>query len=297
LLSKQDYITNLQIYHKKLESAVLQNYGVNTDYLKVLCWGYQTTAFYLKSNDNKEYLLRLANWSNAKEKAVIKDIDLSNRLRGVVPTPTYIKTLSDKYTCRFEDKLLRLSHYISGLAPLDMTFDILDQMVAVLKRIHTVGSGDGIPFVIASAAKQSEIATSRLGGTRDDGAASPPQDILLHGDLTPHNVLVSFGKIVAVMDFELSFVGPREWDLARTAFFSWNYMQNTTFEEVAQCVLEKYADNAIDSTLFYKYVVENAHRHLAAVESHKNDYEKPKDWSRDHAFISNQLKRLILFKM
>ena len=155
-----------------------------------------------------------------------------------------------------------------------MNFDILEQMVKILKKMH--------PIDIAGVAWRF-------------GIASPPttdhrNDVLLHGDLTPHNVLVSFGKIVAVMDFELAFVGPLEWDLARTAFFSWNYMKNISFEQVAQFVLEKYANDSINSDLFYKYVVENAQKHLDSVEKHRNDYDHQEDWDKDNNFATKQLK-------
>ncbi|MFA5776306.1 MAG: phosphotransferase [Patescibacteria group bacterium] len=258
--SKQKYIDGLKVYHKKLESLIQQSYNVDTEYLEVLSWGYHTTAIYIKSNKAKEYLLKLADWSKKKEKAILKDVDLSNRLRDTIPTPIYIKTLSDNYICRFEDKIVRLSHYISGLAPLDMNFDILGQMVAVLKKIHSF--------------------------------PAMPGNVLLHGDLTPHNILVSFGKIVAVMDFEMSFIGPREWDIARTAFFSWNYMKDTSFERVAQFILKKYEDGSIDADLIYKYTVKNAQKHLESIEKHQNNYERQTDWERDYLFAKSQLKRI-----
>jgi len=250
--AKQKYIEGLATYHKRLEAAIQTNYGIDTEYLEVISWGYHTTAIYAKSTDNKEFLLKLADWSENKEVDVLRDIDVSNRLRSAMPTPMYIKNLSGNYTFRFEDKILRLSHYISGLSPLKMDFDILGQMVDLLKTIHSFK--------------------------------------ILHGDLTPHNVLISFGEIVAVMDFEMSSTGPREWDLARTAFFSWNYMSQTAFDKVAQFVLEKYADTSIESDLFYKYVVENAQKHLASVKKHREDYDQQEDWERDCSFAKKQLE-------
>ena len=285
---KQNYVNNLKIYHKKLEKGLLQNYKIDTKYLEVLSWGYHTTAIYIKSSDNKEYLLKLADRSEEKEQAIIKDINLSNQLRIVVPTPVYIKTLSNNYTCRFEDKILRLSHYVSGLAPLAITFDILEQMVDVLRKIHDYA---WVPQQLEERAVKS--------GTRSENAAVPARQVLLHGDLTPHNVLVSYGKLVAVMDFEMSFGGPREWDLARTAFFSWNYMKNTSFEQIAHFVLKKYAHDAINPDLFYAYAVENAQKHLNSVEKYQINYDRQEDWEKDRDFAKNQLatlQGLVLFK-
>lgn len=280
LARSTQYIQGLRTYHKKLEGVLRQNYNVDTKYLEVLSWGYHTTAFYIKSSDNKEYLLKLADWNEEKEANIKKDLDLSDFLRPAIPTPIYIKNISNEYTCQFEDKILRLSHYISGLAPLKMNFDVLGQMVDVLRKIHAFAT--------------SHESGRAVHGTRPARAMS--QSVLLHGDLTPHNVLVSYDKIVAVMDFEMSFTGSKEYDLARTAVFSWNYMKNIQFENVAQAVLEKYAAENIDADLFYRLVVENAQEHLNSVKKHRADYDQHKDWEKDHDFALRQLQRLVLLK-
>ena len=258
-----EYIEGLRLYHKKLEGLLTKQYNVKPEYLETLSWGYHTTAFYIKADNGKEYLLKMTDWSRDKEAGITKDVELSTRLGNVIPTPTYIKTNQGGYICKFENKLLRLSNYISGVAPLDMNFNVLEQMALILRKIHE---------------------TDR------------PQDknVLLHGDLTPHNVLVSFDKVVAVMDFELSIMGPREWDLARTAVFSWNYMQKTNFEEVAHFVLEKYGHKGISADLLYKYAVENAKGFLMAVEQYKSNYDRVGDWQRDRAFALAQLTKLLL---
>ncbi len=257
--AKLDYIAGLKAYHKNLTDAVEKNYGVKAQYLEVISWGYHTTALYIKTTDNSEYLLKLTTWSEEKEKLILKDIKLSQDLKSVLPTPVYIPNHSGSYINRYQDKILRLSHYISGLAPLAMDYGILGQMVDVLKKIHGFN--------------------------------------ILHGDLTPHNVLVSYGKLVAVVDFELSFDGPKEYDLARTSVFCWNYFKDESFENIAKFVLEKYADDKVDSDLFYKQCVENSRKHLEAVTSHRQDYDSEHGWKRDYDFAKNQLEKLAsLFK-
>jgi Ser/Thr protein kinase RdoA (MazF antagonist) len=262
--AKQNYITALQVYHKQLESAIKAKYGIDTKYLEVLSWGYHTTAIYVKAPNDREYLLKLADWSELKEQGCLKDIALSNQLRASIPTPEYLTTLSGDYTCRFEDKILRLSHYISGVAPLAMTYPILAQMVAVLSKLHAVK----LP---------------------PETGQSAPNAVMLHGDLTPHNVLVAYGQLVAVLDFELSTVGRREYDLARTAFFSWNYMQEASFEAVASFVLKAYGHTQVDTDLFSKYVLANAQSHVEAVVKHQPDYDSPQAWTQDYTFATNQL--------
>lgn len=264
---KQAYILGLKKYHRRLQDLLKDEYSIDTGYFETLSWGYHTTAFYIKATDGKEYTLRMADWSRQKKEGTNKDVGLSLRLKSVIPTPDYIKDKTGLYCQRFEDKIVRLSHFISGLAPLDLTYDVLDQMTDVLKKIHR--------FVPAN----------------DKG------EVLLHGDLTPHNVLVSFDKLVAVMDFELSFTGPREYDLARMTVFCWNYLKGEEFENVAGHILKTYNNTTLNLDLFYKYVVENAKKHLEAVERHREDYDRPQDWEKDRDFASAQLKRLILLKV
>lgn len=280
--AEQKYVEGLKQYHKKLEVILAQNYGIKTQYLETLSWGYHTTAFYIKSAEDREYLLKMADWSTEKEAAIRKDLELSNLLRNVIPTPTYIETLEGKLLCRFEDKILRVSHYISGLSPLDMSYSILGQMIDVLKQMHS----------FSASPSQNEVhlpiltKESHLKGFK-----------LLHGDLTPHNILVSFGKIVAVMDFETSFVGPVEYDLARTSVFSWNYMGKESFEQTAKFVLERYNHSEIDTQKFLKYVVEDAQKHLAAIYENRQKYDRDEKWKKDRDFALAQLERLILLKL
>lgn len=252
--AQQDYIAGLKAYHKDLTDVVEKSYGVKTLYLEVISWGYHTTALYLKATDDAEYLIKLTDWSEEKEKLILKDVKLSQDLKSAIPTPVYIPNQSGKYITRYQDKILRLSHYISGLAPLDMNYDILGQMVGVLKKIHSFN--------------------------------------ILHGDLTPHNVLVSYGKLVAVMDFELSFEGHKEYDLARASVFSWNYFKDESFENVAKFVLEKYADDKIDPDLFYRLCIENAKKQVDFISKHVKDDNLKGDWRKDYEFSLKQLKKL-----
>lgn len=283
---EQKYIAGLKNYHTKLTQFVKQSYQVDIKYLEVLSWGYHTTAMYLKSSDDKEYLLKLADWSEEKEAGVRKDIELSDLLGDTVPTPRYIKNLNGDYICRFEDKIIRLSHYISGLAPLNMSYDILEQIVDLLKKIHAF-SVKNIPANLnmqmdaRDIVKQAVIQPTEL-----------KKPVLLHGDLTPHNVLVSYDKLVAVMDFELATIGPREYDLARTAVFCWNYMPNESFTDVACSVLEKYSNDMVDVDLVYILALETAQKQVEFTLKHIKNDNKQGDWLRDYDFSLSQFKKL-----
>ncbi|MEY9929139.1 aminoglycoside phosphotransferase (APT) family kinase protein [Catenulispora sp. GP43] len=83
------------------------------------------------------------------------------------------------------------------------------------------------PYVDAAildriAARLSATATAAAGAGA--GIALPidrTADVLLHADCTPANVLIEDGRIIALLDFEWSRLGPRDIDLTLPSFWAW----------------------------------------------------------------------------
>lgn len=258
VLRKKQYIGKLKIYHKKLEEFIKEHYGLDTDYLENTSWGYNTTTFYLKTKQG-DYVARLGGYSTEKEENVRKDIMLTNLLRSHVPTAEYIRTKDGSYFKIFnEDKIVRVTKYIQGTPPFNMTLDVLKEAVSYLKNIHQhpVDNLD-LPLKPGKHPK------------------------LLHGDLTPSNILISFDKIVGIVDFEMAVLGPVEWDLARCAVFGWYRMSDVAIEKALQIVAETYNDPTLDTDLLIEFAVKNAQEHLKNVKSHKEFYDNAKDWEND----------------
>ncbi len=270
---KESYLKGLQQYHKLLERTLLEEYNISADYLEVLAWGFTTTAFYIKSKNNA-YLVRLSNYSKEKLESVNKEITISNYFNSKIPTSKYLKNKSGEYTGIYEDRILRISEFIEGIAPFDIDTDIFKQMIGVLKVIHA-----------------SEIPNIDLPGKPFE---SKPLRFL-HGDLTPSNILISYGKIVGVLDFEMSLLGPVERDLAKTILFGWYRMPGSKFEDVLTSALGFYNYKEMDIKLMMKYVFEYAQEFLDNIISHKNIYLHTEDWEHDFDFAKGKLSELALF--
>lgn len=267
---RESYLKGLQKYHKLLEQALLEEYNISTDYLEVLAWGFTTTAFYIKSKSNA-YLVRLSNYSKEKLEGVNKEITLSNYFNSRIPTSKYLKNKSGGYTNIYEDRILRVSEYIEGIAPFDINTDMFKQMIEVLKIIHS-----------------SEIPNVDL--PKKPFENKPLK--FLHGDLTPSNILISYGKIVGVLDFEMSLLGPVERDLAKTILFGWYRTPGSTFENVLTSALGFYNQKDVDVALMMKYTFEYAKEFLDNIISHKAIYNHKKDWEHDFDFAKRKLEIL-----
>lgn len=267
---KETYLKGLQHYHKLLEQVLLEEYNISTDYLEVLGWGFTTTAFYIKSK-NGDYLVRLSNYSKEKLDSVNKEIHISNYFNSEIPTAAYLKNKLGEYTSIFDDRIFRVSEYIEGISPFDIDIDIFKQMIGILKIMHA----SEIPNINLPK-KVSENKPLRF----------------LHGDLTPSNILISYGKIVGVLDFEMSLVGPVEWDLAKTTLFGWYRMPGSKFESILTSALDFYGQKDIDINLMMKYTLEHAEEFLNNIISHKNIYHHKEDWEHDFNFAKDRLLEL-----
>jgi len=270
---KENYLKGLQRYHKLLERILFEEYGISTDYLEVLGWGFTTTAFYIKFKNNA-YLVRLSNYSKEKLDSINKEIYISNYFNSEIPTSKYLKNKSGEYASIFKDRIFRVSEYIEGISPFDIDMDIFKQMIKILRIIHA-----------------SEIPNINLP---EKLAENKPLKFL-HGDLTPSNILISYGKIVGILDFEMSLTGPVEWDLAKTTLFGWYRMPGSSFENVLTSALTFYNQINIDTNLMIKYALEHAEEFLNNIISHKNIYHHKEDWEHDFDFAKGRLSELALF--
>jgi len=114
----------------------------------------------------------------------------------------------------------------------------------------------------------------------------------LHGDLTPSNMLISYGKIMGVIDFELSILGPVEYDLARLAIFSWFRMGDTPFLNVLQKVKEKYPEGT-SLELLEKFSLLHCQMHLDNIKKHEKGYIDEKTYQEELIFTEGRLKVLM----
>lgn len=268
-------------FHQKLENIIKENWGISPQFTNPFAWGYGSTGIYLKSKDQKEYVAMLCNDSVQKRKLVEKNILISSFLNLSVKTPRYLKNKNGEYILKIkkievpegknvENKILILGNFLSGVLPFDMNSDILSQAIKVLEEIHQID-----PTKI-----------KHLLGKID---CEDPK--FLHGDLTPSNMLVSYGKISGILDFELASLGPVEYDLARLGVFSWFRLKNTGFGEIIKLIHETYSQRlSLEKLKNFSYL--HCQMHLDNVKEHEKIYDNPLKFREELAFAEDKLKNL-----
>ena len=283
---KEAYLANLAKYHQELEDFIFSEYGIKTTYSETMSWGYNTTVFYIQS-DRGNFVAKLTHPTPEKLIKINKEIALSNKLHNELPTSKYLLNKNGKWTCNYKasrnppkaDKniVFRISEYVAGTPPFDMNFDILEQAVGFLKKIHSIKISD---VVIP---------------TYED----KNYDTFLHGDLTPSNILISFGKICGIVDFEEAMYGPIEYDLSRLAVFSWFRMKENKFSEILDFITQKYDVSAngesVDQKLLKKISLDHAKSHLDNTIMNKEHYENIKDWEHDCDFAQSMLNGITAY--
>lgn len=264
---KDQYIKDLERDHKLIEEVVSNQWNVQTQYLENIFWGYNTSAFYIKAHNN-EYILRTTKNTVSKQKLLKIDLGLSKYLNNVVPTSMYLKTTKNKDFYMDDKRIYKLSKYIQGVPPFDMSLEIFKQAVEMLYKIHQTPPPP-----------QKTIKLKIKGKT------------LLHGDLTPSNILISHDKVVGILDFELAFLGPAEYDIARASTLSWFRLQEIPFQEFISTA-EKAYEKELDRKLLLRLSKHTAEKHLANIVKYKGNYENEKMWLKDYLFAQKIVERL-----
>lgn len=268
-------------FHRKLEKMILENWGVDPKYSEPFSWGYSSTGFYIKDINGKEYVAIFADNTPAKRNALEKNLYIQENLNLSVETPKYIPTKSGERLLEIdhmeieagkdvENKVIVFYPFLSGIPPFDMDFKILEQAAKILYEIH-------------------QTDPDKFRDTLDEIETSEPK--FLHGDLTPSNMLISYGEVVAVMDFEMSLIGPAEYDLARLAVFSWFRMKRTRFSKVLKKTQEFYPEKT-DMSLIKKFARIHCEMHLNNIKQHQKSYESEKEYEKDLKFAQKKLRKL-----
>jgi thiamine kinase-like enzyme len=253
------------ISRESLSKILSVNYGIKPKIVDKSAWGYSSITYYVEDEAGKKYAAKTTIYSDEKKEKLDRDISLSLQLNNFVKTPHYIRDTEGKYLIKDENILVRVSDYIEGTSPFDMNMDIYVQIVELLKDIHRFPVAD-LSIKLPEYEPKTENAK------------------LLHGDLTPSNIIVAFDVIVGVLDFEDSFIGPVEYDLSRSAVFSWFRMKDIPFQEVFDVTHEKYS--GADRKLTFDFAMKHSKNHLDQVVQNKNKYSDMVFWNDDYLFSS-----------
>ena len=275
---RHDYILKTQKYNKHIEEIIVQEYDFEIKFLNLINWGYNTTAFYLETSIGN-LILRLSSYSEDKLKSVQKDILISELLYRELPIPHFIISKRGNHINVITDeqgnkKILRISDHVEGVMPFNPSKDVIEQTAAFLRTLHTV---DKDKLKILKESKMLDIREVK-------------EQVLVHGDLTPSNVLISHEKLVRVVDFENACIGDRETDIARSSVFFWFRMSDLKFEDILCQFLNKYS-HELDIDTLYHYSSLFLNEHIENVISSKNLYDSEEIWKKDLEFSQLMLKK------
>lgn len=276
----EEYIINISKDHKAMEKLLKTQWDIDTVYFENIAWGYNTTAYYIKST-KADYLLRTAKYTTHKALLLKKDIYLSGVLAEAIPTSNYLPTINDKNYKIQTKRIFKLSKFIEGTPPFDLSFAVLDQIITHMIKIHD-HDANMLSMKLPKLSRKTE------------------KNVLLHGDLSPSNVLISHGKVVGILDFEKAMLGPIEYDVARTTVLCWFRMINHPFDQVANYIKENYEHGTkkeLDIKLLKKYYEKTIKSHLNNVAKHKTRYDSVQKWEEDHKFAKFAHDSITSFKL
>jgi len=264
MTEKELYLENLREYHNALAITLEKEYGIFATYTEAMAWGYTSTAFYVKTKE-QDYVARVGQPTEEKKGGMEKDIFFANRLKEILPTAKFAKNKSGSYISKLGDRIMCVSEHIKGMPPFKMNETVYKESMDKLKLIHEFSTEKLEPYV--------------SGKGR-----------LLHGDFTPSNILVSYDKLVGILDFEMAHLGDVEWDIAKAVVFFWFRWKNASFQRSLKTALEGYDDKSLNEQKILKYAKEHTHRHLKNIVAHKEYYDETKTWDEECDFVIERLR-------
>ena len=265
----------------QIGNVITSNYGLTISFIELISWGYTTNCFYIKTIKG-DFVARVSDFSEEKVQDIKRDMLISSLLGSEFLLPTFLKTTNEEDLVTFMDldnkkRLLRISDHKEGVMPFALDEELLVKITEYLYTLHNT------------------VPVTTLNQLRDSGlvpSVPSPRQVLLHGDLTPSNVLIANGDIVRVVDFEMARFGPPEYDLAKTALFSWFYLNKKDFAEIAEIVTRAYVKD-LNIKLFNDYAKTHLNTHLVNTLNHEGSYQNPADFQRDVTFTKSMLLRLL----
>ncbi len=261
--------------HQALKNRIREAYLLNIKTSELISWGYHTYTIYLETKSGEKLIARISKNTTEKVETLERAIKIENLLNETLPTPKYIKNIANQYITEFEDHTIRLHKHIEGTPPFDMNMEIFEQMIDVLNKIHNFSN------------KTKGLSKLNLP------VIDTSEPVLLHGDLTPSNVIVASNKISGVLDFENVVLGPVEYDLAYMAVFSWFRFKKADFTTLSAMIKKNYY-NSINVDELNDYAKLVLTRHLNNIVKHKNDYTNQEYWQNEKDYFEKMYNRLLL---
>ena len=261
----------------KVREILEESYGVTAEILERSFWSHATVGYYIKDSESNEYVLKLNLDSPEKRENLEREIYLCNFFSDRLPTQQYVATKSGEKLLIAEKRLIRLSRYMHGVPPFEMTPEIFGKIVQVLNVIHATPL-ESIKIDLPHVKNMEECPLKE----------NLAKDYFLHGDLTEANVLVADDEIVGVLDFELACVGPIEYDLSRSLVFCWGRMLDEKIEDLIKIIRDKY-ENGFSERVMLAFCVNHLEKRLEENVKNRPKYPNQNEWRQEHEYIQGML--------
>lgn len=279
---------------KFINDVIASNYDVDIKGFKVIAWGYQTLSLYMTDTTNTEYLIKVSPKSQEKIRKLEKAIAVENALHNTLKTPLFLKNRSGEFVTSKDKLVVVLQEFIHGSQVFIMDWNIFKQGIESLNQIHTFPklSTKLENLNYKSLLKEVVPELKKNVGLNDFMRQLSDKFVLLHGDLTPANILVQNGKISGVIDFEECMYGPAEYDLSRFAVFTTFHMEEQNLE-VYLAEIKKIYKGTLSDVTFYLTALFHLKQRLRSLQKHKKDYEDLSYWKMDYMFTDFKIQKLL----
>ena len=205
---------------------VLEKYHVGEFKSKILVYNEWNIAYHLKTTKG-DFLLKILNFQSEKE--LLKEIKIMNRLKDKISCSFPLLPKDKEYYIKYAGSIVLIKKFIKGKPVLrgeKLSNKNLSQLGKYYAIIHKTGDMSNIPKrdlyahlqkffnTINKSSPEYKVAKSTFSLLRNNNFN--PQILpkgLIHADLHTENLLVNNGKIVAILDFEDSHIGPFIYDL------------------------------------------------------------------------------------
>ena len=259
---------------KSIENFITKTYNLDVKFSNVFSWGYNSASIYILDKNDNAYVARVREYNKTVKEKLNKEIFFADYFKTLFRTPSFVKTSKGEYITYFKGHSILIHKHISGVAPFDMDLEILGKACEIAYRVH-----------------QLKIPDYPLQKYSTKASYKPK---LLHGDITPYNLLTENNDLVALLDYEEIMIGPLERDLARLVLISWFKLAETSDILISTCVnvAVKSYPGQVNEAMLIQIIHEQLNERINNIKKHKKNYKSALAYKQEMAYVEQFLARM-----
>lgn len=259
---------------KSIQNFIKQTYDIDVKFTNVFSWGYNSASIYVLDKKDNAFVARVREYNRDAKEKLHKEIFFADYFKDLFITPKFVKSKKDESITYFKGHTFLIHKHISGIAPFDMDLEILAKACIIAHSIH-----------------QLEIPDYPLVKFKSTQKYDPK---LLHGDITPYNLLTENNDLVALLDYEEVMTGPIERDLARLCLISWFKMAESTDIMLSTCVdaaINAYP-TSIDRDYLASLIKEQLNERISNINKNKINYPSDTSFRQELDYVEQFMPRI-----